>query len=139
MVPITIEEFCQHLHKMRMQYPGDAEASLKKGANRLTKAIRKASPIGKASHPHKLSKSWRCSIKGYRVSDIRAEIRSTAPHFHLVNRGFQRKTRQGKPVPNSGKDNANLHFLEKTVEAEWDDVKKLMAKTFYKKARDHLG
>jgi hypothetical protein len=136
---MTIEEFIHRLDEMRARYPGDAETALEKGAKKMVKAIKKASPVGEAAHPHKLNKSWKCKIKGYRASDIHAEIRSTAPHFHLVNRGFQRKDSHGNVVPNSGKDNAHLHFLEDCVEDNWPEVKEGMAKDFYKKVREHLG
>ena len=89
MILVKIEEFVRRLDEMRIQYPGDAEDVLEAGAKKMTKAIRKASPVGDTNHPHKLKKSWRCKIKGYRAADTRAEIRSTAPHFHLVNRGVQ--------------------------------------------------
>ena len=75
---MLIEEFVRRLDEMRIQYPGDAEDVLEAGAKKMTKAIRKASPVGDTNHPHKLKKSWRCKIKGYRAADTRAEIRSTA-------------------------------------------------------------
>ena len=81
---MLIEEFVRRLDEMRIQYPGDAEDVLEAGAKKMTKAIRKASPVGDTNHPHKLKKSWRCKIKGYRAADTRAEIRSTAPHGEPV-------------------------------------------------------
>ena len=40
-----IEEFVRRLDEMRIQYPGDAEDVLEAGAKKMTKAIRKASPV----------------------------------------------------------------------------------------------
>ena len=66
MILVLIEEFVRRLDEMRIQYPGDAEDVLEAGAKKMTKAIRKASPVGDTNHPHKLKKSWRCKIKGGR-------------------------------------------------------------------------
>ena len=60
---MLIEEFVRRLDEMRIQYPGDAEDVLEAGAKKMTKAIRKASPVGDTNHPHKLKKSWRCKIR----------------------------------------------------------------------------
>lgn len=136
---MTIEEFIGRLEEMRMRYSGDAEETLEKGAKRMVQELKKASPVGKGRHPHKLNKSWKCAIKGYRASDIRAEIRSTAPHFHLVNRGFQRVSPRGIPIQNSPRDNANLHFMEDTVAREWDGIRRMMAEDFFAKVRGKIG
>lgn len=138
---MKIDEFIQRLDEMRIQYPSDAEDVLADGAKKMTKAIRKATPVGNTSHPHKLKNSWRCKIKGSRIADVRAEIRSVAPHFHLVNRGVQNpKDIHGNPKPEwRGALNRHKGFLQKTVKDNWDTIKDGMAKNFYKKVRDHLG
>ena len=134
-----MDEFVQHLDRISREYRGDAEAALEKGAKHLLKEIKNASPVGKAVHPHKLKESWKCKIRGYRVEDLRAEIRSTAPHFHLIDRGFQRVSPQGRMIPNSPRDNQNLHFLQKALDASWPDAKDKMLAAFYEKVRGHLG
>ena len=137
---MTINEFVRQLERMAREYPGDAEETLEKGAKRMLKEIKKATPDGKvADHRHKLKKSWECKIQGYHADDTRAEIRSTAPHFHLINRGFRRVSPHGHPIPNSPRDNQNLHFLEKAVNSNWNDVKHYMENLFYEKVRGHLG
>lgn len=136
---MTIDDFARQLNRMAREYPGNAEEALEKGAKYMLKEIKKASPVGKAAHPHKLKSSWRCKIQGHRAGELRAEIRSTAPHFHLVNRGFQRASPQGRPVPNSPHDNRNLHFLENAVDDAWSETKQKMTETFYAKVREHLG
>lgn len=138
---VKIEEFVRQLDEMRIQYPGDAEDVLEDGAKKMTKAIRKATPVGDTNHPHRLKKSWRCKIKGYRAADIRAEIRSAAPHFHLVNRGVQNpKDVHGNPKPEwLSAFNRHKGFLQKAVQDNWDGIKDGMAKDFYQKVRDHLG
>ena len=134
-----MDDFVHQLDRMAREYPGDAEEALEKGAKHMLKEIKKASPVGKAAHPHKLKNSWRCRIQGHRANELRAEIRSTAPHFHLVNRGFRRVSPQGRPVPNGPHDNRNLHFMEKAVDDGCHDAKQKMAEVFYAKVREHLG
>ncbi len=138
---MKIDEFIHRIDDMRMQYPGDAEYALEKGAKKMVKAIKKASPTGPSSHPHKLNKSWKCKIKGYKASDIHAEIRSTAPHFHLVNRGVQNpKDFHGNPKPEwAAALNKHVGYVKDCVDDNWPEVKNKMAKDFYKKVRGHLG
>ena len=124
---------------MQIRFPSDASEVLEKGAKRMTRKIRKATPVGKYDHKHKLVKSWKCTMKGWTSDNIHAEIKSEAPHFHLVNRGFCRKNHLGVYVPNIGNDLAHVGFLEKTVEKERDGVREKMEKEFYKKVCDRLG
>lgn len=137
---MTIDEFCKRLDVMAARYPADAETALEKGAKYMTREIRKATPVGKGRHPHKLAKSWRCNMKGYRASDVQAEIRSTAPHFHLVNRGVQNaKTPQGAPMQNPARLNTHVGFFEKAVERNLAEASDRIKNTFYEKVRDHLA
>lgn len=135
---MTLDEFIRNVDNMRIRYPSDAGDALEKGAKKMTRALRKATPVGKYDHPRKLNKSWRCKIKGYTAADIHAEIRSVAPHFHLVNRGFRRKNDRGDFVPNKGNDLAHVGFVKQAVDSNWDEVKNFMGKEFYKKVRDNL-
>jgi HK97 gp10 family phage protein len=142
MNPMTIDDFVAKLDKMQAQYPADAEEALTKGARRMTKHLRKETPRGKVKeHKHKLGKSWKCTIRGFHSSDVRAEIRNTSPHFHLVNRGVQNpKDYHGNPRPDwKASMNKHVGFMEKTIKNNWSDVKSLMAKDFYKRVRDNLG
>lgn len=139
---MTIDDFVAKLDKMQAQYPADAEEALTKGARRMTKHLRKETPRGKIKeHKHKLRRSWKCSIRGFHSSDVRAEIRNTSPHFHLVNRGVQNpKDPHGNPRPDwKSNMNKNVGFMEKIVKNNWSDVKSLMAAEFYGRVRDNLG
>lgn len=136
---MEIDEFIRNIDAMRLRFPSDAAESLEKGAKKMTKAIRKASPVGKYEHPHKLKKSWKCKMKGWTSDTIHAEIQSNAPHFHLVNRGFQRVDHAGRIVPNRGRDLAHVGFLQQAVESHWDEVRKDMQQDFFEKVRDRLG
>ena len=138
---MTIDDFVAKLDKMQAQYPADAEEALTEGAKRMTKCLRKETPVGRVKHKHKLGQSWKCTIRGFRSSDVRAEIRNTSPHFHLVNRGVQNpKDYHGNPRPDwKASMNKHVGFMEKTIKNNWSDVKSLMAKDFYKRVRDNLG
>lgn len=136
MIPMTIEDFVARIDAYGKEFPGDAEGSLQKGAKKMVKAIKKASPVGDAAHPHKLNKSWKLEMKGHSFSSLRAEIRSTAPHFHLVNRGHRVVNRWGNA---HGYDNRHVHFLENAVNDAWPGIKENMADDFFRKVRDKLG
>lgn len=138
---MTIDDFVAKLDKMQAQYPADAEEALTEGAKRMTKHLRKETPVGRVKHKHKLSQSWKCTIRGFHLSDVRAEIRNTSPHFHLVNRGVQNpKDYHGNPRPDwKASMNKHVGFMEKTIKNNWSDVKSLMAAEFYGRVRDNLG
>lgn len=140
-MPMKIEEFAQKLEIMEKQYPADASDALERAANRMTRKIRKATPYSGKHHKHVLRKSWEKHMVDTYSREPRAEIRSTAPHFHLVNRGVQNpKDAHGNPKPEwKAGLNKNVGFLEKTVKSNWPDVKDKMAKDFYKKVRGHFG
>lgn len=135
---MELDEFIRHIDEARLRFPADAEESLQKGAKRMTKEIKKASPVGKTEHPRKLNKSWVCTMKGWTADTLHAEIRSKAPHFHLVNRGFRRKNHLGRFVPNKGNDLAHVGFLKRTLDANWPTIREDMDKEFYKRVRDRL-
>ena len=138
---VKMDEFIRRLAEMEAKYPGDAGDALEKGVKKMTRAIRKATPVGKTDHPHKLKKSWRIKMVDVRGKAPRAEIRNTAPHYHLVNRGVQNpKDSHGHAKPElAGPLNRHKGFLEKAVRDNWPGVKKTMERAFYKKVRDRLG
>lgn len=138
---LTIEEFSKKLTEMEIKYPGDASDSLEKAARKMVKAIKKETPVGKTSHPRKLNKSWKMKMVDAWGKAPKAEIRSTAPHYHLVERGVQNpKDPHGNPKPEMlAALNKHKGFLEKAVKGNWDDIKKSMEKDFYKRVRGHLG
>lgn len=138
---MTIEEFAQKIIIMQKDYQADASDVLEKSAKRMEKAIKKASPDSGKNHKHKLKKSWKLEMKNYYGRAPQAEIRSEAPHFHLVNRGVTNPTdAHGNPKP-EWKAGMNKHvgYLEKTVKRNWPNEKEKMAKDFYKKVRGHFG
>ena len=85
---VTFEEFIGRLQAVQKDFPDDVEIVLNRGANRMVRALKENSPDSGKDHKGKLNKRWKKKIEGY-GRDIRADIYSTAPHFHLVDRGHK--------------------------------------------------
>ena len=125
---MTPEEFCEKLARAQAQFPGDSEEALKKGARQMVKALRDNSPFTTVEHKGKLNKSWRMRIEGT-GKDLRADIYSTAPHFHLVDRGHVQKAPGGRVTGFV----QGSHFLQKTLDDEGDDIQHEMGEKLLKK------
>lgn len=130
---ISFEEFIGRLQTVQKNFPDDVETVLNRGANRMIKALKTNSPDSRKDHKRKLNKSWKKKIEGY-GKDIHANIYSTAPHFHLIDRGHKimDKKRQEKGFV-QGK-----HFLQKTIDEQQDDLQEYMWKGVYKRVKDKL-
>lgn len=115
---MTIEEYTALITKAQRDFPLEAEEALEQGAKKMRRKIRAASPVGRAKHPHKLKNSWKMEMAGTSAPNIEAHIFSTAPHFHLVERGHVMKTSHGKVKGYK----QGTHFLEKTVNAEQSGI-----------------
>lgn len=138
---MKIEEFTAKLDTFAREYPADASDALEKGARKMVKGLKAKTPIGRAEHRKKLAKSWKMKMQDRYGMAPKAEIRNTAPHYHLVERGVQNpKDTHGHSKP-EWKAALNKHkgFTEKAVSENWPAVKEKMAKNFYKKVRDHFG
>ena len=138
---MTIDEFNDKLDQFAKEYPADASDALQKGARKMVRELKAATPIGRTNHKKKLAKSWKIKMKDRYGRAPEANIRNAAPHYHLVERGVQNpKDPHGQPKP-EWKASLNKHvgFTERTVQSNWPKVKESMSKTFYKKVRDHFG
>ena len=130
---ISFEEFIDRLQTVQKNFPDDVETVLNRGANRMIKALKTNSPDSGKDHKGKLNKSWKKKIEGY-GKDIHANIYSTAPHFHLVDRGH-------KIVDKKGHEKGFVqgkHFLQKTIDEQQDDLQEYMWKGVYKRVKDKL-
>lgn len=121
--------------KMRMTdaaniYLDTAEKHLNRTGNKLKKIVEQNTPNSPYEHKHKLAKSWKSEIKGLNADELEYQLRNTAPHYHLVERGHVLKTKSGKAIGFvQGK-----HFLEKGV-AEFE-AQNIAEKEFDKLAKD---
>jgi hypothetical protein len=106
-----LEEFSKSLLGVCDIYLDTAEKHLKTAGNKLKKAAKENSPDSGAEHKKKLNKSWKSEIEGYNASDLQYKLWSSAPHYHLVERGHAMVTKDGKTVGFV----QGTHFFDKTV------------------------
>lgn len=128
---MDIKEFIEKLQRAQNAYPSQAEDALRKGARSMTKALKDNSPDSGRSHRNKLKNSWRMEMEGVSSNDLQANIYSKAPHFHLVDRGHVKKTRNGKVIGYVQGE----HFLQKTLDSEGKDIQKKMGEQLLKKLK----
>ena len=134
----NLNEFLAKLDSISNEYATTAEKHLRKTGNRLRKTVIAATPDGSSSdtvisksgktrkNRKKLKNSWKGTIKGESGDTLEYDLRSTAPHFHLVDRGHVQKTPSGRVTGFV----AGKHFFDKAVK-EWeatDDVSKELEK-----------
>ena len=131
---MTPEEFCEKLARAQVQFPGDSEEALKKGARQMLKELRDNSPFTTVEHKGKLNKSWRMRMEGAAGKDLQANIYSTAPHFHLVDRGHVQKAPGGRVTGFV----QGSHFLQKTLDNEGADIQEAMGEKLLRKLGDNL-
>lgn len=106
-----LEEFSEKLQMAIKKYPDKAEEKLEDIAKKFKKSVIKKTPVrtGKLRKSYKLSKVQQTGRTMY------IEFRSTAPHFHLVERGHFQKTKHGdRWIPGD-------RMVEKTVK-EFEEV-----------------
>lgn len=110
------------------EYPGTAEKYLRQTGNKLKSMAKKASPVGKGEYNGKKTKHlkdrWKGEVKGTSGANLSYELRSTAPHFHLVERGHEQTTPSGKYPANGHGYVQGTHFFER-AEKEWEASKDL--------------
>lgn len=130
---VTFKEFIGRLQAVQKEFPDDVEVVLNRGANRMVRALKENSPDSGKDHKGKLNKSWEKEIEGY-GKNIHADIYSTAPHFHLVDRGH-------KIVDKKGHEKGFVqgkHFLQKTIDEQQDDLREYMWKGVYRRVKNKL-
>lgn len=129
----SFEEFIGRLELVQREFPDDSEIVLKRSADRMIRALKENSPDSGSEHKGKLNKSWRKEIEGY-GKNIHANIYSTAPHFHLVDRGH-------KIVDKKGNEKGFVqgkHFLQKTIDEQEDDLSEYMLRSLYRQVKKKL-
>lgn len=128
---MDMQEFIAKLNHVQNKYPSQAEDALRKGARSMVKALKNNSPDSGRSHKNKLKNSWRMEVEGTTGNDLQANIRSKAPHFHLVDRGHVKKNRSGKVVGYV----PGAHFLQKTIDSDGKDIQRKMGEQLLKKLK----
>lgn len=131
---MDFDEFNNRLKELCSEFPAEQETVLKAGATKMVRKIRENTPDSGEEHKRKLKKSWRMEMAGFTGRSIRAEIRSTAPHFHLVERGHVIKTPGGKIVGFK----QGTFFMKKTVDSNQKSITDEMVQKLYKKVKKKL-
>ena len=105
------------------EYPGTAEKYLRKTGNKLKNTAKAATPVGDGMYRGKKVKHmkdrWKAEVKGTSGTDLEYQLRSTAPHFHLVERGHVQTTPSGKYPANGHGYVQGKYFFERS-EKEWE-------------------
>lgn len=99
MVEITgLDTLSKKLQHLVNNYPKESEELLVKMGNKFRNHVKDLTPDGgNPNSKRKLMKSYRVSkVQGY-GSDRFVEFRSTAPHFHLIERGHEIKPPKTQP------------------------------------------
>lgn len=130
-----MEDFAKDITEIANQFPGTAEKHLRRVGNKMKKMLKDASPDSGYKHKKKLKDSWHSEVIGYNGEDLKYNIWSESPHFHLVERGHRQITRTGvflRFVPGS-------HFLEKTAQEVEKNVSPAEMEKFFKDISKKIG
>ncbi|MBR1727938.1 MAG: HK97 gp10 family phage protein [Selenomonadaceae bacterium] len=97
---VNLDDFINRLLEVGREYPDLSQKYLRRIGNTLKRKAIAASPIGKApntvfnwktrrqkTNRKKLKQSWTGKIVGSTALDSEYQLRTRAPHFHLVERG----------------------------------------------------
>ena len=97
----NLDEFIENIREVEKTFPDLSEKYLRRIGNTLKRNTIAASPVGKAplqrwnrgklvTNRKKLKLSWTGSIKRASLgAGVEYQLRSKAPHFHLVERGHE--------------------------------------------------
>ena len=129
------EELRGSLQDIANTYPLDMEKTLRRIGDKARRMIAENSPDSGKNNRHKLKKSWKMKISGYTGATLSCAIRSTAPHFHLVDRGHVQKTPGGR-VTGFVK---GRHFIEQTAQEVETNVAPEEMRKFANKIKKKLG
>jgi HK97 gp10 family phage protein len=106
-----MDEFIGKLSQVANEYADTTEKHLRKVGNKLKKDAKEKSPDSGVNHKHKIKDEWHSKVEGLQGKDLEYQLRNSAPHYHLVERGHVQKTKSGKIVGfTQGK-----HFFQQTV------------------------
>lgn len=124
-------------------YPDEAGKTLNRIGNQLKKRLKAASPDGKMKAQYKserarkkaikskLKNRWKSKLTGY-GSEMRVEVWSKAPHFHLVERGHKISGKSAGFI-------AGRFFKEKVSQAAEGDLIPTEVDKFAKRITKKIG
>lgn len=130
-----LEDITKDIVEAANEFPGTAEKHLRRVGNKMKKMLKDASSDSGYKHKKKLKDSWKSEVVGYNGAELRYDIGSESPHFHLVEYGHRQVTRSGvflRFVPGT-------HFLEKTAQEVEKNVAPVEMDKFFKDITKKIG
>ena len=107
-----LNELSDKLKTVTDKYPWKAEEELTKLGKNLKKGAASRTPDSKIKHKHKLKRSYKLSdVKYSRYGTSYITLKNTSPHFHLVEKGHNMVTKDGKIIGYV----PGVHMLEDAV------------------------
>lgn len=85
-----LDDIAKKMQYVADNYPYESEELLVKMGNKFRKAVKEKTPESKINHKRKLIKSYKISKPTGYGKNISIEFRSTAPHFHLLERSHKK-------------------------------------------------
>lgn len=98
------------------EYPYESEKKIKSIGNKFRRAVIEKTPDSGKANKRKLTKRYKTEIKGYREY-MQFNFWSTAPHFHLIERGHKNIAKDGREYGFT----PGVHMVEKTVQ-EFEEI-----------------
>lgn len=121
---VNLDDFINKLLQVSQEYPDLSQKYLRRIGNTLKRAAIASSPVGKApnqvwdwktrkfkTNRKKLKQSWTGKIVGSSGPESEYQLRSKAPHYHLVERGHMLEIKGKYKGFVQGK-----YFFKRTVE-----------------------
>jgi hypothetical protein len=90
-----IEEYNAAVKKIIQVYPEQAAKFLNEQATKLVKKVRDRTPVGETK---RLRRSWRKTKPKIKGGGMQIEVKSSAPHAHLIEYGHAIKRKKNGPV-----------------------------------------
>jgi len=104
-------------NKIINQYPEKGAVFIDKQAKKLRKKCKDKTHKGPTGN---LKKSWRSTKAKKKYNSIRAEVKSTAPHAHLIEYGHNIKNKKDGPVLGFVPGQHMLQTSLDELDREWD-------------------
>lgn len=98
------------------EYPYESEKKLKSLGNKFRRAVIEKTPDSGKPNKSKLRKKYKTEIKGY-GENMQLNFWSTAPHFHLIERGHKNIAKNGREYGFT----PGAHMVERTTQ-EFESV-----------------
>lgn len=132
------KDFTEKVKLASKKSPSKIYKGMDKIGRKLRKELKDATPVSKVNKPAKkrLKARWRLSKTEREYNTYETKIRSTAPHYHLVERGHRLVspyTRKGAKLKDGGKNLGKVegqYFAKRVLDQAEPRVDKEIEKLF---------